>query len=157
MPIRLRVPAHRPGGPDGQGWNRFSLGSLADDECTLRPTDYSHYMESQDTRRAGYGGYGSCIRDGACDSCPVFARTETMAALTDRVLVRIHPADGRPWLMNRPEDGWGSRGQRWTWERLAALSGWYPDGRHHDQDGDGFWLQRADDNPQTIHLPFLAT
>ena len=72
MPIHLPAPAHRNGGPDGQGWNRMSLGTLAGDECALRPRDYSHLVESQDTRRARYGGYGPCIACGRClNACPL--------------------------------------------------------------------------------------
>lgn len=144
MPIHLQAPAHRNGGPDGQGWNRISLGSLAGDECALRPRDYSHLRESHaDTRRARYGGYGSCIADGRCDGCPIFqAAPLTLTALTDRVLVRIGPG-GSPYLMNRPEDGWASVARRWAWQDLARLSGWTVGRRHRDEHSDGFWLERA--------------
>lgn len=151
MPIHLPTPAHRNGGPDGQGWNRISLGSLADDECALRPLDYSHYRESQDTRRASYGGFGSCIAAGQCEGCPIFQRITGNAvqleAFTDEVLVRISAADGTPWLMNKPEQGWSSSAQHWTWERLALLSGWHPAENYRDDHGTGFWLRRTPDNP----------
>ena len=144
MPIHLQAPAHRNGGPDGQGWNRISLGSLAGDQCALRPRDYSHLRESQDTRRARYGGYGPCIGTGDCEKCPILqASARHLDSLDDRVLVRIHPSDGRPYLMNRPEDGWASLGLRWTWQDLARLDGWEIGRRHQDADGDGFWLERA--------------
>jgi len=146
MPIHLPAPAHQVGGPDGQGWNRINLGSFASDECALRPLDYSHYRESQDTRRSHYGGYDSCISGGKCEGCPVFERHETMRAFTDRVLVRID-RNGTPWLMDHPEKGWSSLGLRWTWGRLAVLTGWYPAEKYSDEHGDGFWLDRADDNP----------
>jgi hypothetical protein len=148
MPIHLRAPEPVNGGPDGKGWTRLSIasmGGLAGDECALRPRDYSHLRESQDTRRAGYGGYGPCTGDGKCDTCQVFqASPLELQSLDDRVLVRIHPVDGRPYLMNRPEDGWASLGQRWTWQDLRRLNGWEIGRRHHDEHSDGFWLDRAD-------------
>lgn len=144
MPIYLKVPAHRNGGPDGQGWNRISLGSLAGDQCALRPRDYSHLRESQDTRRAGYGGYGPCINDGNCADCPILqAAPRTLDWFGDRALVRVHPSDGLPYLMNRPEDGWASLAKRWTWQDLARLEGWEIGRRHRDEHGDGFWLERC--------------
>ncbi|MEU8642303.1 hypothetical protein AB0C91_10335 [Streptomyces sp. NPDC048674] len=148
MPIHLPAPAHRNGGPDGQGWNRMSLGSLAGDECALRPRDYSHLVESQDTRRARYGGYGPCISDGKCTDCPILqAAPQRLSSLDDRVLVRVHPVDGRPYLMNRPEDGWASLAKRWTWQDMARLDGWEIGRRHRDEHGDGFWIHRVPDSP----------
>lgn len=147
MPIYLPAPAHRNGGPDGQGWNRVSLasmGGLAGDQCALRPRDYSHLRESQDTRRARYGGYGPCVVGGSCQACPIFREApRTLAALGDRVLVRTHPGDGSLYLMSRPEDGWASLAKRWTWQDLARLDGWTVGRRHRDERGDGFWLERA--------------
>lgn len=144
MPIYLQAPAHRNGGPDGQGWNRMSLGSLAGDECALRPRDYSHLLESQDTRRSGYGGYGPCVTEGRCEACPIFlAAPKHLESLDDRVLVRVDPRDGRPHLMNRPDDGWASMSMRWTWQDLARLEGWMVGRRHDDEHGTGFWLERA--------------
>jgi len=143
MPIHLPVPAHRNGGPDGQGWNRVSLGTLAGDECALRPRDYTHLRESQDTRRARYGGYGPCIGSGHCEQCPILQTPPRhLDSLDDRVLVRIHPVDGRPYLMNRPEDGWASLAKRWTWQDLARLDGWEIGRQHSDEHSDGFWLNR---------------
>lgn len=144
MPIFLQAPGHKPNGPDGQGWNRFSLGTLAGDECALQPLDYTHLRESRDTRRAGYGGYGSCVRGGDCENCPIFQAAPThLDAFGDRVLVRIHPHDTRLHLMNRPEDGWASMSQRWTWFELARLEGWEIGRPHRDEHGDGFWLIRS--------------
>lgn len=145
MPIYLRAPVHNPNGPDGQGWNRMSLGSLAGDECALRPLDYSHLLESHaSTLRARYGGYGPCIADGKCETCPILqSAPRTLTALGDRILVRVHPTDGRPYLMNRPEDGWASLGRRWTWQDLARLDGWEIGRCYRDEHSDGFWLERA--------------
>jgi hypothetical protein len=148
MPIYLPAPSHRNGGPDGQGWNRIALGSLAGDQCALRPRDYSHLVESQDTRRAGYGGYGPCIADGKCETCPIFqAAPLDLQSLDNRILVRVHPHDGRLYLMNRPEDGWASLGLRWTWQDLARLNGWEIGRRYRDEHSDGFWLERAEAQP----------
>ncbi|MER6602522.1 hypothetical protein [Streptomyces parvus] len=147
MPIYLPAPAHRNGGVDGQGWNRLSVGSmggLAGDECALRPRDYSHLLESQDTRRARYGGYGPCVSDGKCEACPIFrAAPRHLDSLDDRILVRINPTDGWLHLMNRPEDGWASLALRWTWQDLARLDGWEIGRRHRDEHSDGFWLNRC--------------
>lgn len=144
MPIYLPAPAPPSRGPDGQGWNRTYLGSLAGEQCALRPRDYTHLIESQDTRRARYGGYGPCINSGKCDGCPVLRRRKTLTSFDDRVLVRVHEMDGRPYLMNRPEDGWASLAQRWTWEELSRLEGWSFGPRYHDEHGSGFWLLRAE-------------
>jgi hypothetical protein len=148
MPIHLKAPEPALGGPDGRGWTRLSIasmGGLAEDECALRPRDYSHLVESQDTRRARYGGYGPCIGSGDCEQCPIFRSTPRhLDSFDDRVLVRIHPSNGRPYLMNRPEDGWASLGLRWTWQDLARLDGWEIGRRHRDEHSDGFWLERAE-------------
>ncbi|MYY79814.1 MULTISPECIES: hypothetical protein [unclassified Streptomyces] len=147
MPIHLPAPEPVLGGPDGKGWTRLSIasmGGLAGDECALRPRDYSHLIEAQDTRRARYGGYGPCIGDGNCHSCPIAnAAPKTLRAFDDRVLARIG-RDGQPYLMNRPEDGWASLAQRWTWADLARIEGWTFGPRHRDEHSDGFWLERCD-------------
>ena len=147
MPIYLQAPAYQPGGPDGKGWTRLSvasMGGLMGDECALRPRDYSHFVEAQDTRRARYGGYGPCVAEGKCETCPINnAKPTTLRSLDDRVLVRIHP-DGRPYLMNRAEDGGASLAQRWTWPNLARLEGWAFGPRHRDEHSNGFWLLRTD-------------
>jgi len=147
MPIYLKAPTPANGGPDGRGWTRLSvnsMGVLVDDQCALRPRDYSHLRESQDTRRARYGGYGPCISGGNCMECPILqSAPRTLAALDGRVLARVHPSDRRPYLMNRPEDGWASLAQRWTWQDLARLDGWEIGRRHRDEHGDGFWLERV--------------
>ncbi|MFE1451943.1 hypothetical protein [Streptomyces olivaceoviridis] len=147
MPILLTAPAHQNGGPDGRGWTRLAINTMAvgvDDECALRPRDYSHLRESHaDTRRARWGGYGPCVGSGDCESCPIFqAAPLTLTALTDRVLVRIG-AGGSPYLMNRPEDGWASVARRWTWQDLARLNGWEIGRAYRDEHSEGFWLERA--------------
>lgn len=157
MPIRLAAPAPPAGGPDGRGWNRISLsahmGSL-DDQCALQPATYATLWEAQDTRRAHWGGFGRCTSDGDCGTCPLLRRAVSEPTrldwVTDRVLVRIRtvqPAAGgpgrdEPWLMNHPDKGWASRGERWTWFDLVRLTGWRIARRHTDHHGDGFWLDR---------------
>ncbi len=76
-----------------------------------------------------------------------------MRAFTPRVLVRLHErrtdaglnthVTRTPHLMNRPDDGWGSRSEPTTWERLARLAGWTVDRAHHDTHSDGFWLVKV--------------
>jgi hypothetical protein len=153
MPIYLPAPAHNPRGLDGKGHNRLEVWSLAGDECALQPWSYETFVEQggtweqRDTRRARYGGFGPCTRAGACDGCPIRAtQNDTpvqLRAFTPRVLVRIDPRDGSPWLMNHPEKGWASFAYRWTWPALARLAGWTVGDRHSDEHGHGFWLTRA--------------
>ena len=110
----------------------------------MRPTSYATLWESQDTRRARWGNFGACGADGQCNNCPVLnAAPERLEAFTDKVLVRIHERDGKPWLMNNPDHGWASFGYPWTWEELARLGGWEVGRSYCDADGDGFWLVRA--------------
>ncbi|SOE25701.1 hypothetical protein SAMN05442782_2446 [Streptomyces sp. OK228] len=144
MPIHLRAPSHDPNGPDGQGWNRLSLGSLAGDECALRPLDYGALLEVHGgTHRASYGGYGPCTAQGNCETCPVFqAGPRALTAPGHRVLVRVDPG-GHPHLMARPDDGWSSASLPCMWQDLARLNGWAIGSRHRDQYGDGFWLTKV--------------
>jgi hypothetical protein len=144
MPIYLQPPARSPRGPDGRGWNRLTISLPIGDQCALRPRSYPALVESQDTRRAAWGGFGPCIRDGDCRHCPVFqAPMAELRAFGDRILVRIHPHDGWPYLMNHPERGWASLAYRWTWEQVARVAGWRIGDRHVDQHSDGFWLDRV--------------
>ncbi|MFD7205923.1 hypothetical protein [Streptomyces sp. NPDC059893] len=146
MPIRLPAPTPRPGGPNDQGMNRIALNPAAlgvDDQCALRPRSFATLWESQDTRRARWGGFGPCVQDGDCPTCPIFrAEPQHLDAFASRILVRI-AADGRPHLMNRAEDGWASLSIRWTWQELARLDGWTLGRRHHDEHSEGFWLEHA--------------
>jgi hypothetical protein len=156
MPVFLESPRVRPGGPDGKGMNRLSLNAneRPAHQCALRPRSYATLVESRNTPRARWGRFGRCTASGDCGACPRLTPAEPreLEAFCDRVLVRVRDSDiaggwlGAPppeaWVMNRPEDGWGSRGERWTWEELSALPGWEV-GRHHkDEHGEGFWLIR---------------
>jgi hypothetical protein len=145
MPLYLPAPAADPRGSDGRGWNRLAILSIAGDECALRPRTYAALVESQDTRRARYGGFGPCSRQGACDGCPVLAApARQLRAFTDQILVRIHPHDGWLYLMNHPDRDWASFAYRWTWDQVARVSGWTIGDRHVDEHSHGFWLMRAD-------------
>ncbi|WP_433259299.1 hypothetical protein ACQPYK_49785 (plasmid) [Streptosporangium sp. CA-135522] len=147
MPIYLPAPTHNPGGPDGNGWNRFSLnaGALYPGQCALQPTSYATLWESHDTRRARWGGFDPCVRNGDCTSCPALtpAQPRRLLSFTPDVLVRILAREGaadQPHIMNRPEDGWASFSERWTWAQLAHLEGWRLGDQHRDEHSAGFWL-----------------
>lgn len=144
MPIYLPAPEHRPSGPDGQGWNRLTVAAPAPQaQCALHPRTYAALVESQDTRRARWGGFGPCTRGGDCDSCPIMkAAPRRLTAFTPDVLVRILPREGGDELhvMNRPEEGWDSLSFPWTWVQIARLKGWRVGRHHRDEHGEGFWL-----------------
>ncbi len=162
MPIHLKAPTHKPGGPDGKGWNRLSLNAhmgRATDRCAMRPRTYGALWESRrNTQHAEWGGfYAACTNSGACDTCPLLTtKAPTLNAFTDRVLVRIldrRPVEtddfipgGRPaelHLMNHPDKGWASSSYQWTWEDIRRLAGWEVGPRHADEHGDGFWLVKV--------------
>lgn len=139
MPIHLPPPAFRPGGPDGQGWNRLSIGWQPGAQCALQPTDWPTLFESQDTRRARWGGFGPCTKGGDCGACPVLERlnnerfTLSEDIVGDEILVLVDEG-GRPSVPT-------GRGyfEPVTWGHLARLSGWTLGRRHHQ----GFWLIRS--------------
>ncbi|RZU46565.1 hypothetical protein EV385_6639 [Krasilnikovia cinnamomea] len=140
MPIHLPAPAHRPGGPDGRGWNRLSLNAhIGADrgQCALRPLSYPTLVESQDTRRARWGGYGPCVATGDCRACPVpTAAPRRLDAPGDRVLVRLRPGrlygsglgaqvtPEQPVVMADAGQGWQAAGEPWSWHQLARVAGW---------------------------------
>lgn len=166
MPIYLTPPPVNPGGPDGKGWNRLSLNAHIGDQqpqCALRPRSYATLVESFDTRRARYGGFGRCLNGGACSDCPILtAPPKRLRAFGSVVLVRLrHVHTGafpgstlipaaldEPHLMDRPEEGWASWSVRWSWEDLARLEGWQPGRPYHDEHSEGFWLRKA--HPQSL-------
>lgn len=156
MPIRLEPPTHRHGGPDGQGWNRISLNAhmgTPTAQCALKPTTAATLVESWDTRRARWGNFGPCTRDGSCATCPMLDSDPTrIPAHTERILVRLKPSDAAgvnlppdtPYIVDDPDAGWVSPRYRWTWSKLSRLIGWRFDGMHRDEHGDGFWLHKDD-------------
>lgn len=162
MSIYLPAPQHRPGGPDGQGWNRLSLNAhigAGRGQCALQPRSHPTLWEAQDSRRARWGPYGPCLRDGDCLTCPVLtSQPRHLTVAADRVLVRLLPgrvtgaglglqvSPDRPCVMAEmadPESGCHSRGEPWSWAQLARVPGWQVGRAHHDEHGPGFWLQRA--------------
>ncbi|MFI6496865.1 hypothetical protein [Nonomuraea typhae] len=154
MPIYLDPPAYKPGGPDGRGWSRLSLSAhmgQGEAHCALRPRSYGKLYESQDTRRASWPGFAACVHDGECGSCPVMKAEPTrLLSFTQDVLVRIDDR-GRPWLMDRPEQGWSSSAERWSWDEIARLQGWRLGGRCSDEHGDGFWIHAVDEPVNGIY------
>lgn len=155
MPIHLAPPAHDSGGPDGRGWNRVAVATtLPHAQCALRPRDYSHLVESMDTRRARWGSYGPCIRDGQCDTCPILRPESPMRLPADGELAMRIDERGRPWLMNRLEDGWGSRAESWTWQDLShAAAGWDIGPLCADAHGQYFILVRRKRAVVDVPLP----
>lgn len=146
MPIHLTPP--RPTRPyDGKGWNRLSLnGHIGTplSQCALQPTSPATWMESLDTRRAQWGLFRPCVRNGACETCPVLAAPPIPIRVPeDRLLARLGHPDGHVYVVGDPERGWASGAMRFTWTELSRLSGWDFGGLHADEHGEGFWLRRA--------------
>lgn len=109
MPIHLPEPAPtRPA--DGKGFNRLSLNAhmgVGGAQCALLPRSYATLLESQDTRRARWGGFGSCTRgQGACGDCPVLTDrpVREVAFNAPRVLLRVETLfDAGATLMGLPD------------------------------------------------------
>jgi hypothetical protein len=159
--ILLEAPKHRPGGPDGQGWNRLSLNAhmgAASDQCAIRPRSYATLHEAWRTTVARWGSFGRCDNGSNCGTCPRIEALEHdpkwLPADTDRVLVRLKEREGdfgwtgtpapTPYVVDDPEAGWASPRYRWTWENLVRLRGWNLGPQHRDEHGDGFWLIKVD-------------
>lgn len=146
MPIYLPAPECDPRGPDGKGWNRLSMtgGSrMCNDQCALQPRSYATLVESQDTRRARYGGFGGCGMSGNCQTCPVYHAPPIPLDrhAEGRVLIRIE--DGHPREYVSPDHGLDSHSWPWTWQRLGRLEGWVIGPPFHDEWSTGFWLVSA--------------
>ncbi|WP_069162968.1 hypothetical protein [Nocardia altamirensis] len=168
MPLYLPAPEPPPARPDGQGWNRLTLGAhygaLAA-QCALRPRRYPALHDTmRDTRIAQWGPYNPCIRprrwgqhDGPdCQTCPILtAPTRTLHTDSDRVLVRVTTrligqglrtqGEDTPHLVEDPATGLHGPHATWTWDELARLRGWRIGRAHHDHHGPGFWLERDPD------------
>lgn len=164
MPIYLEPPAPPVRGPDGEGWNRITLGYYGSPgaQCALRPRSYAALWESTQRRAcAQFGGYDPCIRDRAlqvhrprCEDCPVFTRPpRQLDTDTDRVMVRIKaiPPVGFglasqeeriPYVISDPDLDWASDAHRWSWTDLAHLQGWTVGRRYVDEHSEFFWLER---------------
>ncbi|MGG2460621.1 hypothetical protein ACO0M4_12520 [Streptomyces sp. RGM 3693] len=163
MPIYLPEP--EPGRPsDGKGYNRLTLNAhmgLGGPQCALQPKSYTTLLESFDTRRARWGGFGSCIRQQRdCTNCPVMAATldspgEQVPFNPPLVLIRIESVipddamfDAEPttslWMTDRPTDpDYRLHAQQWSWFRLQRLKGWELGRRHRDEISDAFWMHRT--------------
>ncbi|KUN37719.1 hypothetical protein AQJ30_15660 [Streptomyces longwoodensis] len=160
MPIHLTAPEAAPGGPDGKGWNRLSLnahfGQAA--QCALRPQRWAALLESQDTRRARWGGFGPCVNGGKCDACPLLAALHDQCTVVPfnapRVLVRVEPvyppdamfagpAGWRLWPTLGPDDRDYRDRRPWSWEDVVRVHGWEVGRAYVDEHGDGFWLERT--------------
>ncbi|GHI41087.1 hypothetical protein [Streptomyces violascens] len=162
MPIFLPEPAPlRPA--DGKGFNRLSFNAhmgAGGAQCALRPRSYATLLESYNTMRARWGGFGPCIGPALnCGQCPVPAALdsspERISFNAPRVLVRIHStvAEGDMftaapshslWVTDRPTDtDYRRNAQPWTWDRLRAVRGWQLGRRHRDEIGEGFWMHRT--------------
>ncbi|MFF4605195.1 hypothetical protein ACFY12_20985 [Streptomyces sp. NPDC001339] len=162
MPIYLPAPAPtRPA--DGKGYNRLTLNAhmgAGGAQCALQPKSWATLYESYDTRRARWGGFGLCIRNGDCNACPVFTASlhdsgERAPFNAPRVLIRIEttlPDDtmfaAQPvtalWMTDRPDaPDYRTHGQKWTWLQLTRLRGWELGRRYRDQIGPGFWMLRT--------------
>ncbi|MFD1546964.1 hypothetical protein [Nonomuraea guangzhouensis] len=65
-------------------------------------------------------------------------KSTELRSFTSDVLVRI--AGGQLFVMNKPEQGWETSSQCWTWNEVVHLDGWELGGCYRDEHGDGFWL-----------------
>lgn len=170
MTVYLRPPEYSPGGPDGAGWNRLSLNAhmhTPAGQCALRPRTHADLwmLTHRGTMHAQWGNHGRCTNPeagdgGGCRGCPTLDMSPLkLQAFSPRMLVRVEErvtpvgalgthVTHTPHIMNRAEDGWGSRSEPTTWERLARLVGWTVDRRHSDEHSDGFWLAKV--NPEAL-------
>ena len=104
---------HRPGGPDGQGRNRLRLedaGPWLPDRCLLRPTDPQTLWEGLE--RPGHAEptlFGLCDHAARHVRCIRLVRTDLARGAYPATCVRML-GDGKPWLLNRPDRGWGEYG-----------------------------------------------
>lgn len=138
MPIHLTAPrGHPPGAPEVY---------TPPAQCALRPTSYPSLVESQDTRRARWGSFGPCTREGHCIDCPVLTRTRPMLAVTRDVFVWVDERNV-PHLVDKPEDP-ATRVERTSWARLAKLPGWTIGGQGECALGEGFWIHAPADAGQ---------
>jgi len=143
MPIHLLPPNEDPRGPDGRGRNRLRVDTMTlSSQCALKPKSYpSLKYESTNTMLARWGWFGTCHKNGDCKNCEMLQPTELDFG-QEKALVRIDE-ENNPWIMNKPERGWGEYGKKVTWEFLARLRGWKIGETHKDEESSGFWLLKA--------------
>lgn len=141
MPIFLDPPQHNPRGPDGKGWNRIAITCDPQPQCALRPRTEATFWESQDTVRAQYGNFLSCINGGRCNGCPKMELDNKFPWFGPKILIRI-AKDGTAWAMNRPDDGWGEYGCPISWEDLSRIDGVTFE-RYRDAHGRGVMVTKA--------------
>ena len=111
-------------------------------QCALQPVRQAAFWEGMDTRRARYGGYLACTGGGACDLCPRLQAHDEWPWFGDQILVRVMDATDTPWVMHRPDRGWGEYAEPTTWSRLARLDG-VEFSRFRDEHGPGILLKRV--------------
>lgn len=141
MPIYLPAPTHSPLGVDGNGWNRMAIHGMCNDECALRPKTMTAFLDALDTRRATYGMYDHCLNNGECGTCSLLNKETNWNFFADEMLIRVDEA-GRPWLMNRPDNGWEEFGKPVEWQWLLTIKG--PTfKRHKDKYSDGIMMTRV--------------
>ncbi len=110
-------------------------------QCRILPTSYETLYESL-TGRHRWGGFVECNTGGDCGACERAKRGRfELQSFADRVLVRID-RDGKLWLMNHPDRGWGSFAIPTMWGELSRIVGWSLGPRFSDAESEGFWLLR---------------
>lgn len=164
MPTYLEPPALPTRGPDGQGWNRISLGYYGSPgaQCALRPRSYAALWEV--THRpacAQFGPYDPCVRHQTlqvnrpvCTDCPFYTRpSRRLDTDDDRVMVRIKAIapsgfglasqeERIPYVISDPSATWDTDAQRWSWTDLVHLGDWAVGRRGADEHSEFFWLER---------------
>ena len=140
MPIYLPAPAHNPKGVDGLGWNRMAIHGMCNDQCALKPRQMSAFFDSLDTRKARYGMYGPCVNNGDCSTCDLLYKEVDWSFFTEKMLIRVDEV-GRPWLMNRPDNGWEEFSRLTRWEDVLMIKGAIFK-RHKDKHSDGVMMIR---------------
>jgi len=151
MPVYLPAPAPATNhlGPDCQGRNRLRIEILDSlPQCALKPrTIRKLLLETYDTQHARFGGFAACDGHGHCDACALYASPKVLGFRADRLSIRID-GSGRPWIMNKLEDGWGSYGLRTSLTRLANAPDYaFLEGRQtriqRDETSEYLWITKV--------------
>ena len=162
MPTFLKPPAYGPGGPDGRGWTRLTLGAHFDHlpQCGWRPTHHTSLFEAL-TGRQHWGGYERCAGDGpeACAACPVQHRRLTYdsgldwPADTPLLLARVRPWPSTPDALFADQASGRSTLELSAWRGgpPIATTGWKEvlntpgvqiSWRWQDEESEAFWIVR---------------